>query len=59
MCLCSLSPRPRDLRTLAQEMAEGQIFLKTTRLRRAIKYSEEDPIKPRAPRERFMNLICL
>ena len=58
MCLC-LSPRPRDLRTLAQEMAEGQIFLKTTRLRRATKDSEEDPIVPRAPRERFMNLICL
>ena len=28
-------------------------------LRRAVKDSEEDPIVPRAPRERFMNFICL
>ena len=39
MCLCILSPRPRDLR-------------------RAIKDLEEDALVPRAPSERFINLIC-
>ena len=40
MCFCTLSLKPRDLRT-------------------SIKDSEEDPMVPRAPIERFINLICL
>ena len=35
------------------------LSLKPRDLRRSIKDSEEDPIVPRAPIERFINLICL
>ena len=39
-------------------MCFGILSLTPRDLRRLIKDSEEDPIVPRAPIERFINLIC-
>ena len=41
------------------KMCFWTLLLKPRDLRRSIKDSEEDPIVPRAPIERFINLICL